>query len=84
MLGIGGGTTDSGTIGYGGTRCGTQWGYHSSDAWCCDGAYPKSKWVLETLTEFGIVLGASFEGYEEELTKILQDIEEEENKSWHG
>ena len=41
----------------------------------CDKTQPKSKWVLETLTEFGIVLGASFEGYEEELTKILQDIE---------
>ena len=42
----------------------------------CDEPQPKSKWVLETLTEFGLVLGASFEGYEEELTKILQDIEE--------
>lgn len=45
----------------------------------CDGAHPKSKWVLETLTEFGIVWGASFEGYEEELTKILQDIEARRN-----
>ena len=42
----------------------------------CAEPQPKSKWVLETLTKFGLVLGASFEGYEKELTKILQDIEE--------
>jgi hypothetical protein len=34
---------------------------------------------METLTEFGLVLGASFEGFEEEMTKILQSIEERRN-----
>lgn len=42
----------------------------------CDGAQHKSEWVLETLTKFGIVLGASFEGYEEELITILQFIKD--------
>uniref|UniRef100_A0A2N9HZ82 DhaK domain-containing protein n=1 Tax=Fagus sylvatica TaxID=28930 RepID=A0A2N9HZ82_FAGSY len=33
---------------------------------------PTSPWVLETLIVCGIVLGASFEGYEEELMGILK------------
>jgi hypothetical protein len=38
-----------------------------------------SDWVLETMTAFGIVLGASFEGHEEQLMGILQDIENRRN-----
>ena len=31
------------------------------------------------MTAFGLVLGASFEGYEEQLLSILQDIEQRRN-----
>lgn len=41
---------------------------------------PASPWVLETLIVFGIVLGTSFEGYEEELMGILKGIEERRNQ----
>ena len=34
----------------------------------------KSEWVMETLTEFGPVLEASFEGFEVEMTKIVTQI----------
>jgi hypothetical protein len=37
---------------------------------------PVSPWVVETMTEFGLVLGASFEGYEEDLMSILKAIED--------
>ena len=36
---------------------------------------PPSKWVLGQLKEFGKVVGASYEGYEEEIIAILQKIE---------
>ncbi len=38
-----------------------------------------SDWVSESMTAFGLVLGASFEGYEEQLLSILQDIEQRRN-----
>ena len=34
-----------------------------------------SEWVQETMKEFGVVLGASYEGYEEQLMSMLQEIE---------
>lgn len=40
----------------------------------------KSEWVMETLTEFGPVLEASFEGFEVEMTKMLQAIEMRRNQ----
>jgi hypothetical protein len=36
---------------------------------------PPSDWVQETMKEFGLVLGASYEGYEEQLMSMLQEIE---------
>uniref|UniRef100_A0A2N9E244 Uncharacterized protein n=1 Tax=Fagus sylvatica TaxID=28930 RepID=A0A2N9E244_FAGSY len=39
-----------------------------------------SKWVLEKLKEFGIVLGASYEGFEEEIMCLLKCIEDKRNQ----
>ena len=41
---------------------------------------PLLDWVLETMSEFGSVLGASFEGYKEQLLSMLQDIEKRRNQ----
>jgi hypothetical protein len=38
-----------------------------------------SEWVQETMKEFGVVLGASYEGYEEQLMSMLQEIESRRN-----
>jgi hypothetical protein len=38
-----------------------------------------SEWVSETMTAFEIVMGASFEGHEEQIMSILQDIENQRN-----
>ena len=38
-----------------------------------------SEWVQETMKEFGVVLGASYEGYKEQLMSMLQEIENRRN-----
>uniref|UniRef100_A0A2N9GX79 Reverse transcriptase domain-containing protein n=1 Tax=Fagus sylvatica TaxID=28930 RepID=A0A2N9GX79_FAGSY len=43
-------------------------------------AFTPSDWVSETLIAFGIVMGASFEGHEEQIMSILQDIENRRNQ----
>ncbi len=43
-----------------------------------------SEWVSETMTAFGIVMGASFEGHEEQIMSILQDIKNRRNQQGAG
>jgi hypothetical protein len=38
-----------------------------------------SEWVQDTMKEFGVVLGASYEGYKEQLMSMLQEIENRRN-----